>query len=200
MQYKTTLCPKARSRLSEAYRFQFDYEKFTDVQADQKFLESKRAAATAPNGVVSQDSQDKAARDKERDPDEQRESSSDILNMAALPESISVALQLPVQCPPSQHISSLTCLRRFFFCQQCLASFKATALCGNPSWTLLSRVGVDCTVARSRERVSATGEAVGLMSQCHVMPVSLEVAALHGGKSQYPLLNLAGKHLRQVPT
>ncbi|CAN7987458.1 unnamed protein product, partial [Ixodes pacificus] len=54
---------------------QFDYEKFTDVQADQKFLESKRAAATAPNGVVSQDSQDsqdKAARDKERDPDEQR--------------------------------------------------------------------------------------------------------------------------------
>ncbi|EEC10068.1 pacman protein, putative [Ixodes scapularis] len=51
---------------------QFDYEKFTDVQADQKFLESKRTAATAPNGVVSQDSQDKAARDKERDPDEQR--------------------------------------------------------------------------------------------------------------------------------
>ncbi|CAN7986192.1 unnamed protein product [Ixodes hexagonus] len=51
---------------------QFDYEKFTDVQADQKFLESKRVAATTPNGVVNQDDQDKAARDKERDPDEQR--------------------------------------------------------------------------------------------------------------------------------
>lgn len=49
---------------------QFDYEQFTDIQADQKFLESKRVAATAPNGVVSQDND--PAREKERDPDEQR--------------------------------------------------------------------------------------------------------------------------------
>lgn len=51
---------------------QFDYEKFSDVQADQKFLQSKREQAEAPNGIVKQNGSPQAEKEKARDPDEQR--------------------------------------------------------------------------------------------------------------------------------
>lgn len=51
---------------------QFDYEKFTDVQADQKFMESKREQAEAPNGIVQQNGSSPAEKEKTRDPDEKR--------------------------------------------------------------------------------------------------------------------------------
>uniref|UniRef100_A0A1E1XLQ0 5'-3' exoribonuclease 1 n=1 Tax=Amblyomma sculptum TaxID=1581419 RepID=A0A1E1XLQ0_AMBSC len=51
---------------------QFDYEKFTDVQADQKFMESKREQAEAPNGIVQQNGSSPTEKEKMRDPDEQR--------------------------------------------------------------------------------------------------------------------------------
>lgn len=50
---------------------QFDYEKFTDVQADQKFLASKRAYAEAPNGIVQQNGSP-PDKEKTKDPDEKR--------------------------------------------------------------------------------------------------------------------------------
>lgn len=51
---------------------QFDYEKFTDVQADQKFLASKRAYAEAPNGIVEQNGSPPTDKEKTKDPDEKR--------------------------------------------------------------------------------------------------------------------------------
>lgn len=52
---------------------QFDYEKFSDVQADQKFLQSKREHAEAPNGIVKkQNGSPPAEKEKARDPDELR--------------------------------------------------------------------------------------------------------------------------------
>lgn len=59
---------KFLERLSE-----FDYEKFSDVQADQKFLQSKRQHAEAPNGIVkNQNGSPSGEKEKARDPDEQR--------------------------------------------------------------------------------------------------------------------------------
>lgn len=51
---------------------QFDYEKFSDVQADQKFLASKRAYAEAPNGIVHQNGSPPPDKEKTKDPDEKR--------------------------------------------------------------------------------------------------------------------------------
>ncbi|XP_037279840.2 5'-3' exoribonuclease pacman isoform X2 [Rhipicephalus microplus] len=51
---------------------QFDYEKFSDVQADQKFLASKRAYAEAPNGIVQQNGSPPSGKEKTKDPDEKR--------------------------------------------------------------------------------------------------------------------------------
>ncbi|KAL3171376.1 hypothetical protein MRX96_013593 [Rhipicephalus microplus] len=50
----------------------FGYEKFTDAQADQKFLASKRAYAEAPNGIVQQNGSPPSGKEKTKDPDEKR--------------------------------------------------------------------------------------------------------------------------------
>lgn len=51
---------------------QFEYGCFTDIQADQKFLQSKRTEASIPNGIIDHGDTVPVPQEKERDPDEQR--------------------------------------------------------------------------------------------------------------------------------
>nr|XP_037270592.1 5'-3' exoribonuclease 1-like [Rhipicephalus microplus] len=60
---------KFLTRLSQIF-FQFDYENFADVQAEQKFLGSKRAYAEAPNGIVQQNGSPPSGMEKTKDLDE----------------------------------------------------------------------------------------------------------------------------------